>query len=70
MEKELEYTSILSWMIVINIYEKLGLTAQLDYTSNLGGKKMSVVMCRMECKVDGNGLSHYIIYDEQGELPF
>ena len=31
---------------------------------------MSVVMCRMECKVDGNGLSHYIIYDEQGEQPF
>jgi hypothetical protein len=30
---------------------------------------MSVVMCRMECKVTER-LSHYIIYDEQGELPF
>jgi len=24
----------------------------------------------MECRVDGNGLSHYIIYDGAGELPF
>ena len=31
---------------------------------------MSVVMSRMECRVDGNGLSHYIIYDGAGELPF
>jgi modified peptide precursor CbpA len=31
---------------------------------------LSVVMCRMECKVDGSGLSHYIIYDKQGELPY
>jgi hypothetical protein len=31
---------------------------------------MSSVMCRMDCKVDGNGLSHYIIYAEEGDLPF
>ena len=33
-------------------------------------KEMSVVMCRMECKVDGNGLSHYIIYNDEGDLPY
>jgi modified peptide precursor CbpA len=43
----------------------VGLYIQLKEVS-----QMSVVMCRMECKVDGNGLSHYIIYDEQGEMPF
>ncbi|OPY32445.1 MAG: hypothetical protein A4E32_01026 [Methanomassiliicoccales archaeon PtaU1.Bin124] len=34
---------------------------------------MSAKMCRMNCKVDGNGLSHYIIYagDNEGdEFPF
>jgi modified peptide precursor CbpA len=32
---------------------------------------MSAIMCRLDCKVDGNGLSHYIIYDAaEGEFPF
>ncbi len=45
----------------------------MDNTSNLDkmeDQEMSVVMCRMECNVDGNGLSHYIIYNDEGDLPY
>ena len=31
---------------------------------------METVMCRLDCLVSGNGLSHYLIYGEEGELPF